>query len=402
MTKSFKYNLQFLPEILEVLKKELRIAVVYGGNKNLENAVLNKTHNTRDWKSYYEVAQDIQLTLREIGFEHVDLMADDMNFPKEIKDRKIHMAWLNTAGVQGLNAMAHTASVLELLGIPYLGHDPLNYALLDHKLAFKWALSGMNIKTPPFVVWDPMQWAGVVLKTDRDFRKIFGDYDGPFVVKPVNGRASRNIYTPTTDYQLNQALRKVHAITYNTVLIEKFIPGREFCIAIAPPLIHKEDQFQKLRKPFTFSIVERIIPEKDLIFTSLDQIPISHQRAKLVDVEKEPELSQALTDIAETIYKNLGLRFLARIDIRQDEDGSLYVLEANPKPDLKRPTDEKTSLVAMGLDHCGMSYHDLICGLFGSKLDMWLTYLPFSAQKIFDILDRSGVILERNQALSPL
>jgi D-alanine-D-alanine ligase len=48
-------------------------------------------------------------------------------------------------------------------------------------------------------------------------------------------------------------------------------------------------------------------------------------------------------------------------------------LEANPKPDLKRPAENVTSLVALGLAEYGMSYNDLIFSLIADRLDYLFT-----------------------------
>src|SRR5215470_7689317 len=65
--------------VIEKLLSKLRIAVVFGGNKSQDGAVIYPTFNTRSWKSYESVANDIARALRRIGFKHVDLLADDMH-----------------------------------------------------------------------------------------------------------------------------------------------------------------------------------------------------------------------------------------------------------------------------------------------------------------------------------
>lgn len=60
--------------------------------------------------------------------------------------------WLNTGGVQGESPMCQTQALLETAGIPYVGHSPLNAALLDDKGLFKLACRGLGIKTAPFIV----------------------------------------------------------------------------------------------------------------------------------------------------------------------------------------------------------------------------------------------------------
>ena len=48
-----------LQDQMERLMSRLRIAVIFGGDKAAPGSVLYKTSNTRSWKSYEAVAQDI-------------------------------------------------------------------------------------------------------------------------------------------------------------------------------------------------------------------------------------------------------------------------------------------------------------------------------------------------------
>ena len=64
--------------ILEELKPQLRIAVIFGGNKRDAGSVLYEAQNSRSWKSYEGVAEDIAASLRRVGFANVQLMPDDM------------------------------------------------------------------------------------------------------------------------------------------------------------------------------------------------------------------------------------------------------------------------------------------------------------------------------------
>jgi D-alanine-D-alanine ligase len=148
-----------MPDYLDVFRSRLRIAVVYGGDKNRENAVIYRTLNPRPWKSYEAVARDIQSALYELGFEYVTLLPDDMTLPQRLKEEQIHLAWLNTGGVQGYDPVSHTAAMLEMLGLPYVGHNPLNASTLDNKHIFKRELQALDIPTAPFMTWHPARGA---------------------------------------------------------------------------------------------------------------------------------------------------------------------------------------------------------------------------------------------------
>ena len=102
--------------------------------------------------------------------------------------------------------------------------------------------------------------------------------------------------------------------------------------------------------------------------------------------EDESELKQDLLQLAQQVYESLGLKSVVRIDLRSDAAGVLRILEANPKPDLKRPTNCVTSLVAMGLEEYGMSYNDLLLGLLADRLDYLFSYNPGTIAHVVDLL----------------
>lgn len=97
--------------------------------------------------------------------------------------------WLNTGGVQGESPLCQTPALMETAGIPYIGHTPLNAAMLDDKALFKMACSGLGLPTAPFVVHNP---AAGRLRPSKcaAFKAAFGSYRGPFIVKPVNGECT--------------------------------------------------------------------------------------------------------------------------------------------------------------------------------------------------------------------
>ena len=63
------------------------------------------------------------------------------------------------------------------------------------------------------------------------------------------------------------------------------------------------------------------------------------------------------------------------------------MLEANPKPDLKAPTRNQTSLVAASLSAYGMSYDDLILSLLADRIDLLFNERPGMIGHLKDLLD---------------
>ena len=384
-----RYELSKLSDYLEILFPKLRIAVVYGGNNEQEEAVLYNTHNPRSWKSYDVVARDIRETLTEIGFKHVFLFPDDINLAQKLKDNKIHMVWLNSGGVQGYNPICHTPSMMEMLGMPYIGHSPENTTILDNKHIFKQmliTLSGRQAKTAPFVLWNYM-FGKLEPRKDIGFITTFSWYEGPFVVKPVSGRASLHVHKVDTLDELPEVVNEVSRITKNHVLIEKYLPGREFCVAVCGKVTYRNGKLKRNDNSFAFSALERVLDKGEYIFTSMDKKTITKDRARMISSEEEPKLKHSLCELGQKIYNGFCLSTLVRVDIRADDEGALHVLEVNPKPDLKKPTESMTSLVSVGLQEFDMTYNDLVLSLLADRLDFLMNNHPEHIAHIFNLIN---------------
>ena len=350
------------------LLERMNIAVIYGGDKTVEGAVINKTRNPRSWKSYQSVAQDIADSLQRLGSNSVHLMPDDMKLGDRLRKEDIHLGWLNTGGVQGYDSMLHGAALLEMAGVPYVGHNPLTTGILDNKHTFKRQLNAFGIPTAAFMTWHISQGPFSV-KTDARFRRNFEDYSGPFVVKPVCGRASQHVAVVDDVRDLEDAVALVYEATENHVLIEEFLPGREFTVAVCGQITARGRKLSHANHPFVFSAVERILTDEERIFTSMDVRPITKDRLRLLDAGTDPDIVEKIEDIARKVFFELDVETLIRLDLRMNAKGEINILEVNPKPDLKKPTAQKTSIVCTGLQACGMDYDDLILSLFADQID---------------------------------
>lgn len=142
--------------------------------------------------------------------------------------------------------------------------------------------------------------------------------------------------------------------------------------ASADGYVARDGVLETLDQPFVFSALERKLEADEKIFTSMDVKPICDDRARLLDPERDRATLARLSDLARSVFAEFGIETLIRLDIRADEDGNLFILEANPKPDLKAPAEGKTSLVSIGLSEHGMSYDDLILSVFANRIERLL------------------------------
>ena len=350
------------------LLSRLRMAVVFAGNKADAGAVIHSTGNTRSWKSYESVAEDIAAALRRIGVRDVCVLPEDMNLGRRLQAEGVDFAWLNSGGVQGHSSAAHGAAMLEMLGIPYVGHSPLAAATLDDKHAFKRHLSAVGIATAPFVTWHAAQ-GPFDPERHTAFRQVFRNWRGSFVVKPVNGRASLNVHHVEHASDLPAMAEAVCEATGNQLLIEGYLGGREFCAAVCGPVTSVEGRLRRHPAPFVFACVERVLDEGERIFTSMDVKPITAARIRTLDRATDRPVLLQLERLARAVHEEMSLETLVRLDVRADVEGRLHVLEANPKPDLKARDGTLTSIIGEGLREFGMSYDDLILSLLADRVD---------------------------------
>jgi len=313
-----------------------------------------------------------------------------MSLLENLKKEKIHLVWLNTGGVQGYIPTSHAAAMLEMAGVPYIGHNPMNAAILDNKHIFKTMLQKFDIRTSPFIVWSRSSLHHDLDRDRRALREVFGEYEGPFVVKPTSGRASLHVHFVPCMAELFDVVNEVYHETQNLVIVEKYAPGEEYCVSVCGPVIVRNNDCIRHPNPFAFSLVRRILSQDERIFTSMDTKPITPDRVRVLDGDSGSDVAERLAGLATGIYKNFFLETLVRIDIRVDAGGDLVILETNPKPDLKKPDDKVTNLTCMGLPEQNMSYNDLILSLLADRLDYLFTYRPGNIRHIASMIGCLG------------
>lgn len=354
-------------ELLQRARDGLKIAVVYAGDKNDPNTVIERQLNSRDWKSYRLVAEDIAAALEEEGFSDVVVLPENRHLGDAISRSNIDLVWLNSGGVQGLNPMAHAPALLEMLGVPYIGHNPLAASLLDNKHVFKSMCIAASLPTARSVVINPWIEGCKPIESDN-FGSVFQGFSGPFVIKPVSGRASKNVYFVDSKREVGHAVEKVWKQTGHLCLIEEYLPGNEFAISVMGSRVRQDGEFVTHNEPFAFSAVQRHFEPYEKIFTSMDEKPITHDRIRLLDLSRDAELISRMEHLARQVFALFTLSSLVRLDLRESCNGELQLLEANPKPDLKRSSEQVASITCAGLAQRGMSYADLIVSILADRV----------------------------------
>ncbi|MCX4906151.1 D-alanine--(R)-lactate ligase VanA-Sc [Streptomyces sp. NBC_00878] len=202
--------------------------------------------------------------------------------------------------------------LLELSGIPYVGCDVQSSALcMDKSLAYVVARSA-GIATPDF--WTVM--AGE--KIDPDLLTY------PVFVKPARSGSSFGVSKVSSEEELQSAVETARQYD-SKVLIEGAVIGSEIGCAILGnelDLFAGEVDRVDLSHGF-FRIHQEDSPETG-----------SENSTFIVPADIPEELRSRVREAAKDVYRALGCRGLARVDMFLKEDGEVVLNEVNTLPGL--------------------------------------------------------------------
>ena len=246
---------------------------------------------------------------------------------------------------EGFENMPHSepvvAKMMEDMSIHFTGNGSATLALTLDKAEFKKTLHKAGVSTPASIVLTP--------STIDSFNLNF-----PCIVKPKdedasNGLSPENIVKTMTE--LRTMVGKVSGRFRGYALVEEFIDGREFNSSV----LGNSD----------LSVVEiseieyTLPPELPRILTfesKWAEESVYFQRTGVCCPAKiDSALRETITGIVLASTRAAGCRGYARVDMRQDKDGTIKVLEVNANPDI-----EPDLGIALQASARGMSYSQLI------------------------------------------
>jgi D-alanine-D-alanine ligase len=250
-------------------------------------------------------------------------------------------------GLHGASREAQIPAMLDLLGIPYTGSDPLTLGLCLDKRRSKEILAHNGIATPAFTVVTSLAEVPTRLRY-------------PLIVKPTLEGSSKGVTDKALVHNRLELVSQLEWVlnTYDQpALIEEFLPGREFTVA----LLGNGDRL-------------RVLPIVEINFDTLPAgvQPIYSYEAKwLWDQEQdplqiftcpaslEPLLRLQIEELCKSAFRALDCRDWCRIDVRLDAQGRPHVIELNPLPGIL-PRPEQNSCFPKAARAAGLSYDELI------------------------------------------
>jgi D-alanine--(R)-lactate ligase len=217
--------------------------------------------------------------------------------------------------------------LLELSGIPYVGCDIQSSALcMDKSLAYT-VVRSAGIATPDF-------WT-VTANEQVDPDRI----TYPAFVKPARSGSSFGVSKVSREEELPSALEAARQYD-SKVLIEEAIVGAEVGCAVMgngwPLFVGEVDQVA-LSHGF-FRIHQESNPEKG-----------SDNATFIVPADIPAESRKLAQETAKEIYRSLGCRGIARVDMFLKEDGTIVLNEVNTFPGMTSYSRYPRMMAAAGL-----------------------------------------------------
>ena len=239
-------------------------------------------------------------------------------------------------GLYGLARESQVPALLDAWRIPYTFSDPLVLALSLHKGMTKRVVRDAGVPTPDFRL----------VEEETDVEGI--DLPFPLFCKPVVEGSSKGV-TPasrvTGPDELRAVCRDLLGRFGQPVLVEEYLPGREFTVGI----------LGTGRRAEALGVLEVLLgPGAESGIYSYHNK--EHYEA-LVDycVARDAD-AQAAGEVALAAWRALGGRDAGRIDLRLDAEGRPCFLEVNPLAGL-HPVRSDLAILARRV---GLGYQGLI------------------------------------------
>ncbi|MCX7834415.1 MAG: ATP-grasp domain-containing protein [Ignavibacteria bacterium] len=297
-----------------------------------------------EWDSM-ETIEAIKNALEEYNNNVVLIEADENAYIK-IRNTKPNIVFNVAEGFYGASRESQIPSILEMLNIPYTGSDSITIGICHDKSRCKEILSYYRIPNPDFLI--------VNGKFENQVKKF------PKFVKPLHEGSSKGIYNSSVvnnEIELKREVERIKEIYKQPALIEDFIKGKEFTVAmlgngenvkVLPIIeINLDEVPSDFNKIYSYEV-------KWFFDTRENKLDIFKCPAEVDDVTYK-----AIEKVAIETFQKLRLRDWARIDIRLDVNNIPNVIEVNPLPGIL-PDPEDNSCFPKAARVAGMNYNQMI------------------------------------------
>jgi D-alanine-D-alanine ligase len=251
-------------------------------------------------------------------------------------------------GIQGRGREAEVPALCNMMRIPFTGSDETTLCIALDKALTKRLLGTYHISTPKYRV------------IARAQARLGGGFVFPAIVKPNAEGSSKGIsdVAIVSDAKALRALAEKNIRDYGQdMLVEEYIPGREFTVGI---LGNGADT--RVFPPMEIIYLDRKTPYNIYSFTVKQNYKELIRYKSPADIE--PKLEAEMIRTARRVYDILACRDFARMDFRLSPEGRLYFIEINPLPGLAPGYSDFPMLAEFN----GTDYKTLVRGVLAAAL----------------------------------
>jgi D-alanine-D-alanine ligase len=238
-------------------------------------------------------------------------------------------------------------ALLEAYRIPYTFSDPLTLALTLDKALTKRIVRSFGLPTPDFAL----------VSGEADIDTV--SMSMPLFVKPVAEGTAKGITSAsriTTPRELGDACRRLLRHFEQPVLVEEYLPGREFTVGII-------GTGQSAEAVGTMEI----LPSAKADAHAYTYRNKEHSEDLIAYEMANDESALRAQEVALAAWRALGCRDAGRVDLREDGLGSVQFIEANPLAGLHPTHSDLPMLCAK----TGIDFKELIRRIVASAVQRW-------------------------------
>lgn len=238
------------------------------------------------------------------------------------------------------------AGLLDLFGIPYTGSDLPALAACLHKRRSKDILLGRGISTPPHKFFPD-----AASLADPSIESL----DFPWFLKLGHEDASVGITEEnrvTTPAALRKRAKDMMTEFGQPVLAERYIEGREINVTVIGN--GKSIRVLPLHE-IDFAKMPAGRPNIVSYAAKWEENHVDYEGTKSVPLRgATPAQIATYEAIAKAAWEAHGLRDYARVDLRVDRDGTPWVIDVNPNPDISPDAGVARAAAMAGMDYVAM------------------------------------------------
>jgi D-alanine-D-alanine ligase len=311
--------------------------------KHADHAAQNSANPEAEYDSI-ETVRAIQSALTKHGL-HVCIVEQDEDLAAKLRTNGVTMAFNIAEGRGGRGREAQIPALLEYLGIPYTGSDPVALGISLDKTVTKKLAAAAGVRVA----------VSALFHTGKE--TIPEGLTYPVLVKPDaegSGKGVSEHCVAENEAELRGILADECPENPDGMLVEQFLPGREFTVAmigngaklhVFPPMeIVYHHSTQRDYKVYSYKVKCNYSAHVDY------QCPAA----------VTPAQAQEMTVAAEKVFRELGCRDVARVDFHMDAAGRICFLEINPLPGLAPGYSD----LPMITEASGMSYEDTVFAVY--------------------------------------